>query len=368
MSDAKVTIIIATYNRPEVLEMAIYSVIQQTFNEWSLLVIGDQCDDRTRHVVEKYDDKRINYINLSERFGEQSGPNSIGIALAKTKYIAFLNHDDIWLPDHLKIGIDTLENQDYNFFIGGTANSAFIEKVNNELVIHVDQINTNERKPSDFFKQKVLSYEPASSWIFNKEITNKIGDWHYYDELYRVPIEDFILRAWRSGAKFHFSNKVTVWYILTHYQKQNDKLSYEYQSEEHQYIYKLLLSKSANDIRTLIHTKYTEWQAMDVSSKEALINKTSFGRKNSKSFNKRDKFYLFRKRLSKTLISNSIAAFLYKHTGLDLITIASRFKQVKKGEAIQKAILKRTGEMPSKPNKEDLIRNIKKEFFSNPQA
>lgn len=359
MSDPLVTIITATYNRPEVLRMAIESVILQTLKDWKLIVIGDNCDERTGKVIESFQNKKITYINSPERFGEQSGPNSIGIALADTKYIAFLNHDDIWLQDHLSNGIEFLEKNHHDFYIGGTANSAFIEKSENGIHIHVDKKTTDNRSPMDFYQKKVLSYEPASSWILRKSVTDKIGDWNYYDELYRVPIEDFILRAWRSGAKFFFSNKVSVWYILTHYQKQNDNLSYEYQSEEHQHIHHLLISKTADEIRSLIDVKHKEWLSLAPKTKERLINKTSFGKKRNKPLNYRDKFYLFRKNLVHSLISNVVAAWLFKYTGLDLITMASRFQKEQKGGSIQRAILKRTGEKPAKPNKENIISNIR---------
>ena len=116
--NTKVTIVIATYNRPDVLRIAIQSIILQTFSEWKILVIGDNCEEETEKAVNSFQDSRIRYINLPDRIGTQSGPNSVGIALAKTKYIAFMNHDDIWLQDHLEYGITTLEETKSDFFIG----------------------------------------------------------------------------------------------------------------------------------------------------------------------------------------------------------------------------------------------------------
>ncbi|MFB3056307.1 MAG: glycosyltransferase family 2 protein, partial [Ignavibacteriaceae bacterium] len=77
----KVTIVISTYNRPDVLSVAIKSVILQTFSNWKILVIGDHCNQETEKAVTSFNDSRIHYINLPHRVGTQSGPNSVGIAL-----------------------------------------------------------------------------------------------------------------------------------------------------------------------------------------------------------------------------------------------------------------------------------------------
>lgn len=97
-----VSIITATYNRPEVLRWAIESVRAQTFGDWEQIVVGDACTDDTADVVASFGDPRIRFVNLAQNFGEQSGPNNTGMALASGGLIAYLNHDDLWLPDHLE--------------------------------------------------------------------------------------------------------------------------------------------------------------------------------------------------------------------------------------------------------------------------
>ena len=67
--------------------------------------------------------RRIRYVNLATNCGEQSGPNNVGIARATAAYIAFLNHDDIWFPDHLRSAMERLRSTDADAVI---ARSAFI--------------------------------------------------------------------------------------------------------------------------------------------------------------------------------------------------------------------------------------------------
>lgn len=361
MKEGLVTVVIATYNRPDVLKMAVFSVQEQTEKDWILYVIGDNCDERTSKVMDEFDDPRIRYINLKDRFGEQSGPNSVGIALAKSKYIAFLNHDDIWLKDHLELALSVLEKKRFNFYLAGTANSAYIEREKQDLIIHVDKLNGKNRKPLDFFKQQVLSYEPASSWVVDTEFVKAIGYWNYYNEIYRVPIEDYILRAWRLGAKFYFSDTISVWYVLTQYQKTNHKNSYDYESKEHGVIKNILSFNSSNDIRKLLLDKHREWLNMEPTRKESLINQTTFGLNRTKELNFRDKFYLARIELYSKILFSSLNAYLYKFCGFDSFSIDSFFKGKQKGLQINSAILRRTGVSPTKPDKEMVIKRVLKE-------
>ena len=116
-----ITIVLATYNRPANLRLAIRSVLRQTVSDWRLLVIGDACDARTAEVVAAIGDSRIDYVNLPVRCGEQSIPNSIGMALAASRWIALLNHDDVLLADHLEQAMAALDAGGGEFFAGRAA-------------------------------------------------------------------------------------------------------------------------------------------------------------------------------------------------------------------------------------------------------
>src|SRR5688500_11631539 len=105
---ASVTVVVSTYNRPTVLADCLRAVQRQTFEDWQMLVIGDCCGDETGEAIAALDDPRIRYANLPQRCGEQAIPNSVGLALARSPVVAFLNHDYYWLPDHLDIGVSRL--------------------------------------------------------------------------------------------------------------------------------------------------------------------------------------------------------------------------------------------------------------------
>lgn len=94
--------IIATYNWATVLPYSIGSVLDQTFGDFELLVIGDGCTDESGEVVTAIDDPRVQWINLPTNTGHQAGPNNEGLRRARAGIVAHLGHDDLWLPRHLE--------------------------------------------------------------------------------------------------------------------------------------------------------------------------------------------------------------------------------------------------------------------------
>jgi glycosyltransferase involved in cell wall biosynthesis len=97
-----VTAITATYNWATVLPYAIASVLDQTFTDFELLVIGDGCTDESEQIVDAIADPRVRWYNLPTNVGHQSGPNNEGLRQARGDVIAYLGHDDLWLPHHLE--------------------------------------------------------------------------------------------------------------------------------------------------------------------------------------------------------------------------------------------------------------------------
>jgi GT2 family glycosyltransferase len=188
---------VSTYNRPDALISALAGVSSQTYDRWRALVIGDDCSDETGRRLSALGDPKIAYINLAQRFGEQSGPNSIGMALADTKYIAFLNHDDLWLPHHLQHGIDRLESESADLFTGRSA-VATVDPDNLKRMIFRGTSPTNRRLRDAFFTRPNL-FEPVSAWIMTAKAARRVGLWQPAARLYRTPLVDWILRAWREG-------------------------------------------------------------------------------------------------------------------------------------------------------------------------
>jgi len=102
----KVTVITTTFNRPRELETALQSIRAQTYHNWEAIVVNDGGQD-VSHVIEGLDDKRFKYTN-SKHLGRPEALN-LGLKQATGKYVAYLDDDDIWYPDHLQLCVAFLE-------------------------------------------------------------------------------------------------------------------------------------------------------------------------------------------------------------------------------------------------------------------
>lgn len=103
---SKVSVIIPTYNREKYISEAIDSVLNQTYKDYEIIVVDDGSTDKTKEVLTKYNDK-IRYF-YQENQGVSVARNK-GIKESKGDYIAFLDADDMWLPQHLEKEIGAFE-------------------------------------------------------------------------------------------------------------------------------------------------------------------------------------------------------------------------------------------------------------------
>ena len=97
----KVSVIIPTYNRADLLPRAVNSVLSQTFADYEVIIIDDHSPDNTQDVIAAFSDPRIRSIRHRTN-RRQSAAINTGIASARGEYIAFLDDDDEWLPNKLE--------------------------------------------------------------------------------------------------------------------------------------------------------------------------------------------------------------------------------------------------------------------------
>jgi len=104
-----VSVIIPTYNRAHLIGRAIQSVLNQTYQDFEIIVVDDGSTDNTKEIVKSLDDKRIRYIRHKENKGGGAARNT-GIKAAIGEYIAFLDSDDEWLPEKLECQMKVFKN------------------------------------------------------------------------------------------------------------------------------------------------------------------------------------------------------------------------------------------------------------------
>ncbi len=201
-----VTIVIATFNRANILELVLKSLQSQTFEAWEALIVGDNCSDNTEKVVMSFNENRFKFINLRFNTGDQSGPNSIGSRFASGEYIAFLNHDDFWFPDHLDIMVSTIKSKMYDLLIAPSYSILNIENSpSNKFLASVQALNFSKNF------SPVAEYPfVASCWIMKTQLCKQIGDWVPATQVRYASSQEFLYRCWLSGAKIGLSNVRTV--------------------------------------------------------------------------------------------------------------------------------------------------------------
>ena len=117
MNSPKVTVLLPVFNGERYLAEAIESVLNQTFQEFELLVFNDGSTDRTSEVVKSYKNSRIRLINNHSNLGLIKTLNR-GLKLAKGKYIARMDADDIMLPKRLELQSRYLDTNGHICVIG----------------------------------------------------------------------------------------------------------------------------------------------------------------------------------------------------------------------------------------------------------
>ncbi len=108
-----VSIIMPAYNSAAFISEAIQSVLDQTYQNWELLIIDDASTDKTHSNYEVFQNKdsRIKLFKNTSNQGAGITRNK-GIEEAKGVYIAFLDADDQWLPDKLKVQLEFMATHD----------------------------------------------------------------------------------------------------------------------------------------------------------------------------------------------------------------------------------------------------------------
>jgi glycosyltransferase involved in cell wall biosynthesis len=110
-----VSIIMPSYDTAKYIDKAIDSVLKQTYTNWELIIVDDCSPDNTDDIVKPYlSDERIKYYKNEKNSGAAMSRNR-ALREAKGKWIAFLDSDDLWMPDKLEKQIRFMERNGYQF-------------------------------------------------------------------------------------------------------------------------------------------------------------------------------------------------------------------------------------------------------------
>lgn len=118
------SVIVPTYNRANLLKKAVQSVLDQTFQDWELIIVDDGSTDGTTDTIKGFSDSRIRYIFQEHQ--ERSTARNLGITHALGRYICFMDDDDYLLNNHLQVFYEKILED--NFPVKIYRNGFYFEK------------------------------------------------------------------------------------------------------------------------------------------------------------------------------------------------------------------------------------------------
>lgn len=201
----EVSVVIPTYNRASLLAEALESVLNQTYKYFEIIVVDDGSTDSTDAVIKPYIGS-IKYIRQNNQ-GNGAARNT-GIKEAKGEFVAFLDSDDLWLPDKLEKQIKYLqEHPDVDMVYGNGIIFGNTKDSGRSLISHkkARQLSKKVTLRDEFMKSTIRS----STILIRKNILDELGG---FDPNLRVCVDgDFSLRT-LSKYKVAFMDDILIRY------------------------------------------------------------------------------------------------------------------------------------------------------------
>ena len=205
----KVSVIIPTHNRAHLIGRSIQSVLNQTYQDFEIIVVDDGSTDNTKDIIEKFQkkDNRIKYIRHEKNKGGSAARNT-GIKAARGEYIAFQDSDDEWFPEKLKKQMEFFKNMPVE--VG---------------IVYTDMWRITGNKKSYFYSTKIMPedktiYEQALDYgvsnigiqtsLIKKEVFAKAG---MFDEKFPRFIDlEFFIRLSKYYYFFHIKEPLVNYF------------------------------------------------------------------------------------------------------------------------------------------------------------
>lgn len=192
-----VTVVIATFDSSVTLKCALRSLQNQDFDNFEAWIVGDACSDDSEEVVASFEDERFFWTNLPKNYGSQAIPNNEGIRRARGRCIAYLGHDDLWMPWHLSGLLAHLEK----------TGAGMVHSV--AALIGPQGAYSSLGPPPDG-KTYLHNHIAPSSMMHRREIVDRTGFWRNYTEISRQVDDDFVYRAVGAGIRIEYCPQVSV--------------------------------------------------------------------------------------------------------------------------------------------------------------
>lgn len=179
-----VSIITPSYNAEGLIGQTIQSVLDQSYQNWELIVVDDCSKDGTREIVKDYIEKdaRIHLLPLKNNNGAPAAPRNIGVMAAKGEWIAFLDADDIWHPQKLELQIQAMQRASVDFSC--TQMRDFIDS----STLKFTKLKNVYCENITFIKQQLKGRIPTSSVVVRKTV---VKGFPFNEDVSYKAVEDY---------------------------------------------------------------------------------------------------------------------------------------------------------------------------------
>ena len=198
------TVVIATFNRDELIAPTLESVRNQTLSNFEVLIVSDgPAGQGLKGVVQQFD-SRFRLLECEQRSRSQSGPNNLGWNSARGRYVAYLGHDDIWRSDHLQCLADVFASHSkIDFAVSGC------------LFLGPPGSGDDLTWVTGFFENDDrdaprVNFFPPSSFSHRRQLPSEVQRWSDPAVTSRPVDTEFLLGAVGNGCVFASTGRVTV--------------------------------------------------------------------------------------------------------------------------------------------------------------
>ena len=212
----QVSVVMLTYKRANIVPQAIESILNQTYKDFELIILNDGSPDNTDEVIAKYmkKDARIRYYKNDQNRGIPYSRNRVA-SLARGKYIAIMDDDDICLPKRLEKQVEFLEkNPNIDVVIGQIKNLPKVPLLHNDIAAGLIQYNNvgnaNIMYHRNFTEKNNIKYPEISygeDWYFWLNVLFKGGRF--------ASINDIVLIR-KDDSKKHYKSDASEAYPAIH--------------------------------------------------------------------------------------------------------------------------------------------------------
>jgi len=165
-----VSVVIPTYNRAHTLARSIKSVLNQTYQNFEVIVVDDFSVDNTSQFLMSCKDKRVHYIRLDKNYGGSYARN-VGIQMSKGRYIAFQDSDDEWMPEKLQEQVALIENAGDKVGLVFTG----FNRIKDDFITYVPSGSVNGKNGDVFLEIIKKNFVGTPTVLIKKECFERVG-------------------------------------------------------------------------------------------------------------------------------------------------------------------------------------------------